>query len=93
MEQKYQTDNYKVLVAQHIKSILKQEIKGNIKTHIVEETLNVDIYAVNDIVFRSTLRNLSEQIVHGLSSEMVAKNIVKQYRAYIRNLFFSVSFC
>lgn len=88
MEQKYQTDNYKVLVAQRIKSILKQEIKGSIKTHIVEETLIIDIYAINNIVFRSTLRNLSEQIVHGLSSEMVAKNIVKQYRAYIRNLFF-----
>lgn len=88
MEQKYQTDNYKVLVAQHIKAILKQEIKGSINTHIVEETLIVDIYAVNNIVFRSILRNLSEQIVHGLSSEMVAKNIVKQYRAYIRNLFF-----
>lgn len=88
MEQKYQTDNYKVLVAQHIKSILKQEIKGSIKTHIVEEKLIVDIYAVNNIVFRYTLINLSEQIVHGLYSEMVAKDIVKQYRAYIRNLFF-----
>lgn len=88
MEQKYQTDNYKVLVAQHIKSILKQEIKGSIKTHIVEETLIIDIYAVNDIVFRYTLRNISEQIVQGLNSQMVAQKIVKQYRAYIKNLFF-----
>ena len=88
MSKNYYTNNPQSIMSCAVRNNLKKEIKGSVKTTVVEDTLIVDIYAVNGIVYRYTLRNLCEQIVQGLNSQMVAKNIVKQYRAYIKNLFF-----
>ena len=77
-----------VLFARRLKTILKTEIKGEVHTHIVDDTIIVDIYGVNSIVFRYTRYNISSEIVQGLNSEMLANSIVKRYTKYIRNLFF-----
>ena len=76
------------IFAKNLKLLIKNEIKGAVNCHLSEDNLVVSIYGANDIIFKYTLSNLSSEIVHGLSSERLAHNIVKRYRQYITNLFF-----
>ena len=72
-----------------LKNNLKQGIKGELRCHIISDTLIVDIYARNNIVFRYTCDCITHQIVQGLTSEMCYKTIEKRYRRYINNLYFN----
>ena len=74
--------------SKNVKTRLKEYIKGHINCKIYSDTLTVSIYAVNDIVFRYTLEDMSPKIVTGLTSEQLVQVIVKQYRRYINNLYF-----
>lgn len=74
--------------ARAVKRALKQSIKGEVNCHIIQETLIIDIYGVNDICYRYTMNNISSEIVQGLTSKTVAYKVTKWYRSYINNLFF-----
>ena len=76
----------------NLKRNLKTKVKGEVWSHIINDTLVIDIYGVNGIVFRYTLENLSSEIVQGLSSEMLSDHIHKRYKRYILNLFFHKTF-
>lgn len=71
----------------NLKNKLKHNVKGEIKAHIVNDTLIVDIYGVNNIVFRYTQNNIYSEIVQGFASETCTQIIVKRYKRYILNLF------
>lgn len=71
-----------------IKEELKKHIKGSIKCHIAEDTIIVDIFGVNDIVFRYTYKLSAYEIVQGFSCSTLAQIIVKRYKSYINNLYF-----
>ena len=72
----------------NLKHYLKKKIKGEVWCHLVDDTLVVDIYGVNSIVYRYTREDMATQIVQGLYSEMLGELIYKRYRRYIENLFF-----
>lgn len=66
-----------------LKKQLKQRIKGDLSVHIVDDTLIVDIQSVGYYTWQYTINNLAVQISTGLSSRIVADDIVKQYKKYI----------
>lgn len=76
------------IFAKSLKLAIKNTIKGAVNCHLLDDTLIVDIYGANNIIFKYTLPNLSSEIVQGLSSERLAQSIVKRYKQYITNLFF-----
>ena len=77
-----------VYFARNLKALLKTFIKGDVRTYLKGDDLQVHIYSVNGIVYHYTLENLSSEIVQGLSSETLAHRILKWYKGYINNLFF-----
>lgn len=75
------------IFANELKKQLKHRIKGDIYTHIVEDTLIIDIsaYGCN---WHYTIYNLAIQLSSGLSSRTVAYAIVKLYKKYIISKYF-----
>lgn len=71
-----------------LKKQLKQRIKGDLSVHIVDDTLIVDIQPVGCWTWHYTINNLAVKISTGLSSRIVADDIVKQYKKYIFNKHF-----
>lgn len=71
-----------------LKKQLKQRIKGDLSVHIVDDTLIVDIQSVGYYTWQYTINNLAVQISTGLSSRIVADDIVKQYKKYILSKYF-----
>lgn len=76
------------LIAMSAKILVKRQIKGEVFWHIVNDTLVVDIFGVNDIVFRFTMECLSRAIVQGLTGQKLASCIIVEYKKYINFLFF-----
>ena len=74
--------------ANRLKNTLILKIKGEIKYHLIDDTLIVDIYSVNYMCYRYTINNLSCKIVTGYDVEMVAESICKGYKRFIMNLYF-----
>lgn len=77
------------LWANKLKQSLTLKIKGEIKYTIIDDTLIIDIFGVNYLVYRYTISNLSCKIMGGFDVEMVAENITKGYKKYIINLYFN----
>ena len=77
-----------VLFARNTKAQLLEKIVGSVQTYLTDDSLVVNIYGANDIVFRYTLNNLTHAIVQGFTSERLVQIIYKRYRQYIENLFF-----
>lgn len=77
-----------VIYARNIKDKLSEKIIGSIKTYLYEDCMYITIYATNHIIFKYTMNNISDAIVQGVTSEMVAHKVYKRYTQYIKNLFF-----
>lgn len=75
--------------ADNLKNKLTLKIKGEIKYTLIEDTLLVDIYSINYMVYRYTINNLHCKILGGYDVEMVAQSICKGYKGYINNLYFN----
>lgn len=96
MEYTKSTDHYPytkeytphVLLARGVKNFLLSKIKGSVHTYIKEDTLYITITSEHDILFGYKWYNLTREIVHGITSEMVAQEVLKQYRHHIKSLFF-----
>lgn len=71
-----------------LKKQLSKAVKKEFYVHIIDDTLVVEFINTGLLNFRYTLRNISNEIVHGLSSKIVANVIVKQYKKYILNQYF-----
>lgn len=78
----------KGIFCRNLKTSLKRHVKGEVKCNTAGETLIVDIYGVNNTVFRYTHENISSEIVQGFATEIYTQIIVKRYKRYIENLFF-----
>ena len=66
-----------------LKKQLKQSIKGDVFIYVKDDTLIVDIQPISCWMWHYTINNLSVQLSTGLSSKIVADDIVKQYKKYI----------
>ena len=71
-----------------LKNELAKFVRGYISAHfIVDDTLLVEIDN-GATLFHYTLKDISTNISNGLTSEMVSKDICKQYKRYIFNKYF-----
>lgn len=77
-----------IIYKKYLKQLLKNEIKGEVHCTFVQDTLLVDIYGANSIVFRYTRKNMFSEIVQGVPSKTIADIIVQRYKDYILNLYF-----
>ena len=67
---------------------LQKRVKGNISIHAVQDSLIVDIYDAHNEYWRYIVYHLHDQLVIGLSSDVLASIITKEYKKYIRNKYF-----
>lgn len=75
------------IIAKNVKTRLEKRVKGEVKSHIVKDTLIVDIFT-NGKVYRYTERLSVIEITNGLNSETIANEILYQYAKFIKGIFF-----
>lgn len=71
------------IFAKEVRKILHKKIKGYSNCWIQNDTLISDIQPLGIYTYHYTISNISNRISHGLTSEQVAKDIIKGYRDYI----------
>ena len=71
-----------------LKKQLSERIKGDIRVHIIDDTLIIDINPLGFYPWHYTISNIAVQLSVGLSSKIVSDVIVKQYKKYILNQYF-----
>ena len=71
-----------------LKRELYQRVKGDISIHAVQDNLIVDIYDKHNEYWRYIVYHLHSQLVTGLSYNVLASIITKEYKKYIRNKYF-----
>lgn len=76
------------LYTHSIKSFLHKRIKADVKCKIVDNMLITTIIAPKGIIYRYTWNNIYNDILYGMSSEIVAQDILKGYKKHINNLYF-----
>lgn len=75
------------IIAKNVKTRLEKRVKGDVKSHIVRDTLIVDIFA-NGKCYRYTERLSVIEITNGLNSETIADEILYQYAKFVKGSFF-----
>lgn len=73
----------KTFFTNKVRKILHSKIKGFSNCRIENDTLIADIQPLGIYTYHFTLSNISSHILQGLTSEQVAKDIIKNYRDYI----------
>lgn len=72
----------------HLKKQLQSQLKGDISVHIVEDTLIVEVNNYGIHAWKYIIRNINIKILTGISSKIVAQEIVKTYKSYILSKYF-----
>lgn len=75
------------IIAKNVKTRLEKCVKGEVKSHIIKDTLIVDILS-NGKCYRYTEKLTAIEIVNGLSSEAIANEILYTYAKFIKQSFF-----
>lgn len=71
------------IFANKVRKILHKKIKGYSNCWIKNDTLIADIQPLGIYTYHFAISNISSHISQGLTSEQVAKDIIKNYRDYI----------
>lgn len=71
------------IFANNVRKILHKKIKGYSNCWIENDTLIADAQPLGIYTYHFTISNISAHISQGLTSEQVAKDIIKNYRDYI----------
>ena len=71
------------IFANNVRRILHKKIKGDSNCWIRNDTLIADIQPLGIYTYHFTIPIISSHISQGLTSEQVAKDIIKNYRDYI----------
>lgn len=71
-----------------LKRELQHRVKGGISIHSIQDNLIIDIYDAHNEYWRYIVYHLHSQLVTGLSSNVLASIITKEYKKYIRNKYF-----
>ena len=67
---------------------LQKRVRGNISIHVDQDSLIVYIYDTSNEYWKYIVYHLSYQLLIGLSSDVLASIITKEYKKYIRNKYF-----
>lgn len=76
------------IFANNVRKILHKKIKGYSNCWIQNNVLIADIQPLGIYTYHFTISNISAHISQGLTSEQVAKDIIKNYRDYILSAHF-----
>lgn len=76
------------IFANKVRKILHKKIKGYSNCWIQNDVLIADIQPLGIYTYHFTISNISAHISQGLTSEQVAKDIIKNYRNYILSAHF-----
>ena len=71
------------------KNALERCINANINVYIKHNTLNVEITTTGLRCWRGTVDNFYEKIMIGLTVSEVCEEVVKKYKTYVMNAYFS----
>lgn len=68
---------------------LKDKIKGKILVEVIDDNLWVHITdEIYGTTFKRYIDNFSDKLIHGLTTEYIAYEIVDTYQRFILNRFF-----
>lgn len=68
--------------------ILTKSIRGKIKIYINKNSLEVNILTTYTVRFRYTVDDFQTKLCYGLTSEFLAREILFEYKKFIKKLFF-----
>lgn len=76
------------IIAKNVKSKLSKKVQGKVSCHAISgDTIVCDIIC-NGNVYRCTVKYTKEEISSGLSSTLIADNILYNYVTHIKSKFF-----
>ena len=76
------------IIAKNVKSKLSKKVQGKVSCHVLSgDTIVCDIICKGN-VYRCTLKYTKEEITSGLSSTLIADNILYNYASNIKSIFF-----
>lgn len=76
------------IIAKNVKSKLAKKVQGRVSCHTVSgDTIVCDIIC-NRNVYRCTVKYSKEEITSGLSSTLIADDILYNYATHIKSKFF-----
>ena len=76
------------IIAKNVKSKLSKKVQGKVSCHILGDNTIVCDIICNGNVYRYTEKYTNEEITFGLSSTLIADDILHNYAMYIKSKFF-----
>lgn len=80
--------DYEYLVVTELHRRLKEKIFGKVWTKAYHDELHVVIESFNDVRYEFVLNNFSDRILHGLNSEYLAYDVIRDYKRYLMKRYF-----
>lgn len=75
------------IVARNVKKKLEKKLKGKVNVHAVNGSIICEI-ATNYFTYRYVRKCTEYDIICGVDSDTLSKNILKQYTRYIEDIIF-----
>lgn len=76
------------IIAKNVKSKLSKKVQGTVSCHTVGDNTIVCDIICNGNVYHCTVKYTNEEISFGLSSTLIADNILYNYAMNIKSKFF-----
>lgn len=76
------------IIAKNVKSKLSKKVQGKVSCHILGDNTIVCDIICNGNVYRYTEKYTKEEITFGLSSTLIADDILHNYAMHIKSKFF-----
>lgn len=79
--------DYEKIFALELKRKLVEKIKGKIWVSVKNNELHIDIKKGDDISYEAYLDDFANKVLHGLSTDYVAYDVIKRYRKFILDIY------
>lgn len=76
------------IIAKNVKSKLSKKVQGKVSCHALGDNTIVCDIICNGNVYRCTAKYKNEEITSGLSSTLIADDILYNYAMHIKSKFF-----
>ena len=76
------------IIAKNVKSKLSKKVQGRVSCHVIGDNTIVCDIICNGNVYRCTVKYTKEEITSGLSSTLIADDILYNYTMHIKAKFF-----
>lgn len=80
--------DYEYLISKEVHKKLKSKVKGKVWVKVYNDELHIKITNIDNLKFETTLDDLADKILHGLSAELIAHLALKEYKEGVIKRYF-----